>query len=266
MRRKANHDTEELHAEIKQLRESLGHESATKESLEITVQELQSKIKRMETDSDQLPPDGYIKRSQSADSETLALVQRELAVHIKQSKHLESLNRALEQEVHGLREISRGVSILQEEKRVLETKIETLQGLHEAMSNLELQNSILEQERASWAAFLQDESNNIPFDSPAHLARAYIQEKMEKQLLLDRYGRSNPLIHEKEDQIVNLLEQNRGLEELISELKANLQKDSKARQRLERQRELALKEATFLREQLVCQLVNSLTSVWFLSW
>ncbi|KAI5797685.1 spindle assembly checkpoint component Mad1 [Geopyxis carbonaria] len=73
---------------------------------------------------------------------------------------------------------------------------------------------------------------------------------MERMALLEKSGRSNPELIEKDRCIHDLEKCLKDLQKETDQLKETSTKDFKSRERLERQRTLALKEAQFLREQL----------------
>ncbi|KAF3905385.1 hypothetical protein ABW21_db0205101 [Orbilia brochopaga] len=189
-------------------------------------------------------------RNKHEDATTLKVLKRELGDQLNYVKNLETKARRLESENQELRSYAKGMSILEEAKRSLENKVQALDGLREHVSNLELQRSILEEERTAWVAFLQDDPDGVHFSSPAHLARAYVQTKFEKNALLEKFGRPDPSIVQKDTEIKSLTSEKAAMETEIRSMKHGIQKSSKERQRLERQKELALKEANFLREQL----------------
>ncbi|KAA8914560.1 spindle assembly checkpoint component Mad1 [Sphaerosporella brunnea] len=108
---------------------------------------------------------------------------------------------------------------LRDEKRSLELgKLKVLDELREELSGAQVQIS----------------KEGLEFHSPESLARALVEERVEKAALLERAGRANPELHEKENVIQEL------------EGEESSSKDAKARQRMERQKALALKEAQFL--------------------
>ncbi|KAF3923773.1 hypothetical protein AA313_de0202871 [Arthrobotrys entomopaga] len=250
MQRNAKREIDELKMQSHLVREHASALEAEYTAQEINIQQYQTKLREKE---DEL----YLSRghsgdlkAKSTDVETSKMLKRELADQLSHIKSIETKNRKLESDNEELRSYSKNLSIIEEEKRWLEAKVQALDGLREKISNLELQNAILEEERVSWMAFLQDDPDGIQFSSPAHLARVYVQTKLEKNALLERFGRPDTLMQQKNDEIENLVTDKLALFQEIQGLKHQQQRDFKERQRLERQRELALKEANFLREQL----------------
>ncbi|EWC44071.1 hypothetical protein DRE_07206 [Drechslerella stenobrocha 248] len=250
LQRAGKREIEELRAHTHRLDEHVNTLKSQHAAQDVVLQKCQSRLLEREKELLEAQDHGGGTRTKSEDATTLHMLKRELSDQLNHVKALESKSRKLESENQDLRSHTKSISILEEEKRSLETKVQTLDDLREHLSNLELQRSILEEERTAWVAFLQDDPDGVQFSSPAHLARAYVQTKIEKNLLLEKFGRPDPSIKQKDAEIASLTTENNALEKEIRGLKQDSQKYSKDRQRLERQKELALKEASFLREQL----------------
>ncbi|KAF3939934.1 hypothetical protein ABW19_dt0205622 [Dactylella cylindrospora] len=248
--RNSKREIEELKIQEQNLQRQVDEVRSELIECESSLRQYQSKLNEKENELLQTQEPGGNIKGKREDSETLALLQREFAEQSRHINRIEVQNRKLEIENQQLQSYSKSVSILEEEKRSLEIRLQALDELREYVSNLELQKAILEEERASWSAYLQDGSTDLQFTSPVHLARAYVQERFEKMALLEKFGREDPISKHK-DNAIEALESNKvSLEREIGELRQSIQKNSKDRQRLERQKELALKEASFLREQL----------------
>ncbi|KAF8537604.1 spindle assembly checkpoint component Mad1 [Trichophaea hybrida] len=187
-------------------------------------------------------------RAQTGDHGTAKILKKELGEQVNHIKTLESTNRRQLAELKTLRESSRSLELVEEEKRTLEGKLKMLDELREELSAAQLRISILQDERNAWESYFQREG--LEFDSPESLAKALIEERVEKAVLLEKAGRLNPELLEKEGIIRELEGEVCSLREELQKSKEFSSKDSKARQRMERQRALALKEAQFLREQL----------------
>ncbi|KAK6330145.1 coiled-coil domain-containing protein mad1 [Orbilia blumenaviensis] len=250
LRRTRKREGKELGSEIDTLRnltKSLHSQLADQDNL---LREHKNRLREKEDEILQSRGQVELARGPPEDDETLKVLKRELADQLNHTRSIEASNRKLESENEELRAYNKSISLMEEERRALGSKIQALDGLREKVSSLELQNAILEEERLSWMAFLQDDPDGIQFTSPAHLARAYVQTKIEKSALLEKFGRPDPLIAQRDLEITNLMATQARLEEETQSLKQSLSKGSKEKLRLERQKELALKEATFLREQL----------------
>lgn len=224
---------------------------ALKEELEAKtkmLEEVQEKLKTKDTEVEELEVEMLKVRADAADSGTAKLLKKELSEQVNHIKTLESTNRKQNAELKTLRETNRSLELVEEEKRSLEGKVKVMDELREALSTAELRISVLQDEKNAWESYFQSEG--LEFDSPQSLARALVVERVEKVGLLDKVGRLGPEVIEKENMIRELELETRSLTEELVKLKEATSQDSRARARLERQKNSALSEAEFLREQL----------------
>ncbi|KAK6541285.1 coiled-coil domain-containing protein mad1 [Orbilia ellipsospora] len=250
IKRSAKREIDELKMQRHLIQEHANALQTERAAQEINIQQYQNKLREKEDELYLSRGHGCDLKAKPEDIETSKMLKRELTDLLNHIKSIETKNRKLESDNEELRSYSKNLLILEEEKKWLQAKVQALDGLREKISSLELQNAIMEEERASWMAFLQDDPDGIQFSSPAHLARVYVQTKIEKNSLLEKFGRPDTLMQRKVEEIETLATEKLALAQEIQSLKQRQQKDSKERQRLERQKELALKEANFLREQL----------------
>ncbi|KAI5848920.1 spindle assembly checkpoint component Mad1 [Tricharina praecox] len=213
-----------------------------------TIEEVQRKLEGKDGEAQELEIELLSAKAQTGDLGTLKVLKKELAEQVNHIKTLESTNRRQLLELKSLRESSRSLELVEEEKRTLEGKLKMLNEIREELSAAQVRISVLQDERNAWESYFQREG--LEFDSPESLARALIEERVERIGLTEKAGRLEPELLEK-DQIIQEMEgEVRLLREELEKLKETASKDSKARQRMERQKALALKEAQFLREQL----------------
>ncbi|KAK6342603.1 coiled-coil domain-containing protein mad1 [Orbilia javanica] len=250
LQRKYQHEMEDLRTQTTLAREQANNLTLELASREDLLQEYTAKLREREDEILRSQGQVEIAKEGLEGDDTLKVLKRELADQLSHTRAVEARNRKLELENEELRSYNKSISLMEEERRSLKSKVQALDGLREKVSNLELQKAILEEERLSWTAFLQDDPDGVQFTSPAHLAKAYVQAKIEKTALLEKFGRPDPLIAERDQEIKDLVATQTRLGEENQSMKQRINKDSKEKQRLERQKELALKEATFLREQL----------------
>lgn len=219
----------------------------------------QSHQKLLERDEELANLQGQLlkNKSENDDKETLQIFKREMSKHVNHIQTLESTLRKQTSELAHLREYSKSYSVLEEQHRSLQSRLSILDSLREQLSNAEIQVAILKEEKLSWASFLQNDENDLHFDSPEHLVRALVQERIEKATLVEQFGRTGMRETEQSNLIIELEEANTVLKSKINQVEEEFKTDQKARQRSERQKALALKEASFLREQLV---INSVLS------
>ena len=236
------------------LQETLGKLRDDLESKSTELQTTQQRLSQRENEVGGLESEVLRLKAQTGDADTLGVIKRELSEQVAHIKKLESTNRNQAMELKQFRRTQKAVEIVEEEKRVLETRLRTMDDLHRELGEARLQRQILEDERRAWTSYLQNEGSTngeAEFDSPEALARAIVQERLEKATLLERLGAVEPELIEK-DEII------KGLEADTSKLQTEIEKlrtgsgmgDSRLRTRLERQRALAVKEVEYLREQL----------------
>lgn len=199
-------------------------------------------------------------KAKGGDEETLALVRKELSQQVEYIRKLEATNREQGSELKGLRKMARSVEVVEEEKRALEAKVGMMEDLRRELSEAQLQRRILEDEKKEWTSYLEAEGpdGEATFDTPEQMAKAFLQEKLERLSLVDQLGSVQPELLVKEENIQQLQEERARLLAEIENLRtataatpaAPAPSDAKARARLERQKNLAVKEVEYLRAQM----------------
>ena len=211
------------------------------------LQESQKRLSQQDAEVGRLESEVLDLKAQVGDADNLAAVKKEMSDQVSHIRKLEKTNREQLAELRHFRQIHKAVEIVEEEKRALENKVRTMDDLRRELGEAQFQRQRLEDERSSWASYLQDQE--VEFDSPEALARTLVQERSEKAVLLERLGSVQPEVSEKE-LIIRALDAER------SKLRAELEKlkaeggGGRAKSRLERQKALAVKEVEYLREQL----------------
>jgi mitotic spindle assembly checkpoint protein MAD1 len=199
-------------------------------------------------------------KARTGDEETLALVRKELSQQVEYIRKLEGLSREQGNELKGLRKMAKSVEVVEEEKRTLEAKVGMMEDLRRELSEAQLQRRILEDEKRSWTSYLESEGpdGEATFDTPEQMAKAFLQERLERLSLVDKLGRVQPESLVKDENIRVLEDEKANLQAEISTLRAaataappaQAPTDAKARARLERQKNLAVKEVEYLRAQM----------------
>lgn len=199
-------------------------------------------------------------KARSGDEETLALVRKELSQQVDYIRKLEGTSRDQGNELKGLRKMARSVEVVEEEKRALEAKVGMMEDLRRELSEAQLQRRILEDEKRGWTSYLETEGSedDATFETPEQMAKAFLQEKLEKLSLVDKLGSIQPELNVKDENIRELEDEKARLQAEIESLKtsaaatsaAPAPSDAKARARLERQKQLAVKEVEYLRAQM----------------
>ena len=218
------------------------------------LQTTQQKLSQREIEVGRLETDVLQLKAQTGDTDTLAVIKRELSEQVAHIKKLEALNREQHTELKQYRKIHKSIEVVEEEKRTLEGRVRMMNDLRRELSEAQLKRQLLEDEKKSWTAYLESETSTkgeLQFDSPEDLARAFVQERIENASLLERLGAVQPELSVKDENI-------KILEDEKAKVLGELQKlrtsggggDSKVRARLERQKALATKEVEYLRAQL----------------
>lgn len=200
-------------------------------------------------------------KTNTGDADTLAVIKRELSEQVAHIQRLEKENNEQRTELKQFRKTSKGIQVVEEEKKALEAKVARMNDLRKELSETQLQKQILEDERREWAAYLEDAAEGdtqMRFESPQDLAKAFVQERLERATLTDRLGQITPELNAKESQIESLEGDKAALTSELEKAHTTATSgstitnggDAGAVGRLERQRALLEKEITLLRAQL----------------
>lgn len=193
-------------------------------------------------------------KAQTGDVETLTVIKKELTETVAHIRKLEFTNKSQSTELRQYRRNHKAVEIVEEEKRLLERKLSLMEDLRKDLREAQLQRQMLEDERKSWATYLQNASADCAgekFESPEAIARALVEQRLDNMSLVEKLGAMKPELIEK-DEIIKILEDERNVTraEMDKLRSAGGGSDIRAKARLERQRALAIKEVEYLREQL----------------
>ena len=201
-------------------------------------------------------------KTHTGDTETLAVVQRELSDQVTHIRRLESLNREQLAELRRLRNERKAVEVVEEQKRSLQVELDVLKDVQRQLGESEIRREVLEDERRAWMGMLgqgDDEEQGEPeFGSPEAIVRALVQERVEHASLVDALGKMEAEMSEKNEMLNALDEENSALKKQVEAQKATATTSTgmgeapatKAYKRMERQRTLAVKEVEYLKAQL----------------
>lgn len=253
--RQYKHQLQEIESKHTTLQKTLSDLRADLDLKSGALQNTQDRLAKKEAEAGHLESENLRLKAQAGDSDTLTVIKRELSEQVTHIRRLETTNREQSTELKHYKRMHRAVEIVEEEKRVLERKIGLMDDLRKELHEARVRRQVLEDERQSWTSYLQSQTDNeeIGFDSPEAVARALMQERLETASLVEKLGRVQPELSEK-DEII------RSLEEERNKIQAEMEKlrssgaggagDPRVKARLERQRALAVKEVEYLREQL----------------
>lgn len=244
----------DLESNNRSLRESLEELQQDAELRGGGLQTAQQQILEKDTRIGELEGEVLRLKSQSGDTDELELIKNQLSQQVTHISDLEIKNRAYARELDHLRTMHKSVEIVEEEKRALQRKVDTIEDLEQELGEAKLQRQRLEDERLAWTAYLQSqagEDGTLEFDSPEAIARALIDERLQVASYVERLGSLEPQLAEKDMIITALEEEKTKLKLQIGASKvAPTGGDAKAMTRLTRQKALAIKEVEYLRAQL----------------
>lgn len=246
-------DVEAKRATLQETVDQLRHDlERTSTSLEVT----QQRLARRDTDFEGLENQIRELKAHTTDSDALGVIQRELSDQVTHIRKLESTNREQIAELRKLRDAHRSVQVVEEQKRSLETELQTLKDVYRQLGEAQIQKEILEDEKRTWTSLLEREGHDEEFESPEAVVKALVQERIERASLVDRLGRVESDLAEKDEIIKSLESEKTILREEVEKVKASpaaavgSNVDTKAYKRLERQHNLVAKEVEYLRAQL----------------
>jgi chromosome segregation ATPase len=257
--RQNDHRYNTLQAEHKALKDSVEDIQADLGQKVGALQTTQKKLSQKEEEVGQLEAEVLRLKAVTGDVETLAVIKRELSEQVNHIKKLETLTREQNTELKQYRKQHKAIEVVEEEKRSLQTRLRVMDDLQRQLNEAELRKQTLEEERDSWASYLEAGAGTVgevQFDSPEDLARAFIQERIERTELLNKLGEIRPELTVKESNIQALEDEKAKLQAEIQQLKtsgagsAPNSSEAKSRARLERQKALATREVEFLRAQV----------------
>ncbi|ATY62588.1 Spindle assembly checkpoint component MAD1 [Cordyceps militaris] len=226
------------------------HDSDAREEV---IQRTQAQVAERDAHIAALEADVLRLKAQAGDADTMQAIKRELSEQVQHIRALESTNRDRLSELKHLRSVNKAVEVVEEEKRSLQRRVEAAELLEAELAEARLQRRRLEDERRSWASYLDGSAGaGAEFDTPEAMARALAEERYTTANYIDQIGALRGEITALQN-TVQSYEQERAklLEDLeIVKASANATSTDKTRLRLEREKVLALKEVECLRAQL----------------
>ncbi|PSN64607.1 spindle assembly checkpoint component MAD1 [Corynespora cassiicola Philippines] len=222
------------------------------------LQTTQRKLSQKEAEVGELEAEVLRLKAMTGDAETMAVIKRELSEQVAHITKLEALTREQNAELKQHRKQRKAIEVIEEEKRSLQIQLSMMDDMQKQLSEAEMRKQKLEQERDAWTSYLEAEAEShgqVQFETPVELARAYIQERLERADLMNKLGEIKPELLVKEANIQALEDEKAKLQAAIQTLKTtggtgSSVNESKARARLERQKALVTKEVEFLRAQV----------------
>jgi mitotic spindle assembly checkpoint protein MAD1 len=254
--RMAERETIDLRAKLASSQRTIHELEEESRAREDVLEKAQSQLAERDETIGSLEADVLRLKAQTGDAETIAVIRRELSDQVTHIRNLEARNREQVTELKHLRQVHKAVEVVEEEKRSLQRRLEAAESVQAELNEERRQRQRLEDERRSWAAYLQNEvgaDGSSEFDSPEAVARALVAERLNSASLVEKLGELQPEIADR-DNIIKALENEKArLLDQVEKLRATGVSgagNDKARARLDRQRALAVKEVEYLRAQL----------------
>ncbi|KAL8656628.1 MAG: hypothetical protein Q9226_002610 [Calogaya cf. arnoldii] len=252
--RQYKHQLQDIETKHATLQKTLSELRGDLDAKSNVLQATQERLSKREAEAGHLESENLRLKAQVGDSDTLAVIKRELSDQVTHIRRLETSNREQSAELKHFRRSHKAVEIVEEEKRVMEHRLSLMEDLRTELHEAQLRRQILEDERQAWTSYLQSqtsEGDESRFDSPEAVARALMKERLETASLTERLGRIQPELSEKDEIIRSLEEERSNCQAEVEKLRAATSAgDPRVKARLERQRALAVKEVEYLREQL----------------
>ena len=127
-----------------------------------------------------------------------------------------------------------------------------MDSLRGELAEKEIQLSVLRSEQAAWAAFFESaEGRELGLDSPQSIARALMEARVANAEMVERLGRVEPEIGERDKAIERLEGEGKKAKARLEKVVESYKKLHASRVRIERNREMALREVGMLKVQLV---------------
>jgi len=259
----AMEEMEQQQATVRGTVDGLREELAAKAGMLRTTQQ---KLGEAEAEVGRLENEVLRLKAQTGDAETLGVIRKEVAEQVGYIKKLEARNAELLGEVKGYRRERKGIEVVEEEKRGMEARLRMMDDLRRELAETQLQKRILEDEKKAWTQYLNAEvggEQDMKYETPEQMARAYLQERLERLALVDKLGAIQPELTVKEENVKALEADKAKLQAEVDRLRnsssgagiaptnAPIGGDGgKVLQRVQRQKALVTKEVEYLRAQM----------------
>ena len=237
-----------LQETVDKIKQELDHISRTSEATQTRLAQRDAEVETLQAQVVEL-------RTHTGDSEALNVLQIQLSDQVNHIRELETTNRQQISELRKLRDSHKSVQVIEEQKRGLETELQMLRDVERQLGEAQIQKEILDDERRQWTSLLERDGEQMEFDSPEAVIKAFVQTRIELASSADRLGSVESELSEKDETIKALDTEKTVLKVELEKAKAvqgisSEAVDNKALRRLERQKNLALKEVEYLKAQL----------------
>lgn len=237
-----------LQETVDQLRQDLDQLSQNSENAQTRLAQRDAEVESLESQILEL-------KTHAGDSDALSVLQNQLSEQVTHIRNLESANREQSNELRKLRDAHRSVQVVEEQKRGLETELQVLKDVERQLGEAQIQKEILQDEKRQWTTLLEQNGQEPEFSSPEAVVKALVEARIEVASLSERIGSIEAEATEKDELLRAVDTERNSLKEELEKAKASPAttpetNDNKAYKRLERQKNLAVKETEYLRAQL----------------
>ncbi|KAK9459744.1 spindle assembly checkpoint component Mad1 [Lipomyces oligophaga] len=229
-----------LQSSVAELELQLLSATDTIKAKSLVINELTDQVEMLTSENNEI-------KSKKEELDNLQDLQIQLGEEIAMSRSLEAKLHILTPELNELREEQSKYKFLAEEKLLLEGRLKLMEDLRRKLADAELEAASLREQQSKWTAFLE---SNDSFNTPEDVFYALSQERVKNFALLDKIGRIEAELSARNVDIADDSQELSKARKEIGELNESISKTAKYVARIERQKNLALKEAGFLREQL----------------
>ncbi|KAK9480199.1 spindle assembly checkpoint component Mad1 [Lipomyces japonicus] len=247
LRSRSQRVTDEFALKNKTLSTTVSELTAQLDSVNSTSHDRLLKLNEQSELVEKLTAENKTLKEKAEDLAGLENIERQLSEQIAHSKSLENQLHIVTPELNQLRQDHKKFKFVSEEKTLLEARLKLMEDLRRQVADAELEAATLREANLRWIKFLESDDN---FNTPEDVVRALAQERTERVALLDKVGRLEAELAARSHGLQQDEKDIQQFEQRINELQNELNTSNKLLARVERQKNLALKESDFLRDQL----------------
>lgn len=220
MDRQHKHTLQEIESQLNKLTQTSNDLRNDLDSKSNSLKATQDRLSQREAEAGQLESEVLRLKAQTGDSETLGVIKRELSEQVAHIRQLEKTNREQAEELKVFRKKGKAVEVVEEEKRVLESKLGLLDNTQKQLREAQLQRQILEDERKDWAAYLENEGGDNLYETPQEVAKALVRQQLENASLVQQKGELQAEQMERDEMIKALESQRSSIQAELDSLKS----------------------------------------------
>lgn len=127
-------------------------------------------------------------RMESEEVQNMNIARQELQKQLSYIDSLEAKVLALTSELEKYRSEQTNIELLKEEKINLENRLRRMETLQSKSTTLEVENALLNSERAQWSSFLGSQGDAIGLKTPFELAKTLAEERLELAYTKEQQG------------------------------------------------------------------------------